>query len=70
MFMIDSTLRRFESSQCDQHRLRQLFSTGLLEHVDDLRRSVLSVRADMEQYIATTGSVWEPPCCFNPCCFG
>ena len=39
-FKIDSSLRRFESSQCDQHRLRQLFSTGLLEHVDDLRHSV------------------------------
>jgi hypothetical protein len=34
-----------------------LFNTGLLEHVDDLRHSILRMCADMEQYIATTAPI-------------
>jgi hypothetical protein len=42
--------------QGDQHRFRQLVHAHLPEHVDDLRRRVVSVGADMEQDIASAGS--------------
>ena len=52
MRMVARSSRRLVPGQGNQHRLRQRFHARLPQHVDDLRRRVVGVGADVEQDVA------------------
>jgi len=49
MVMMVRPLHRLVPCQENQHRLRQFHHADLPEHVDDLRRRVMGVGADVQQ---------------------